>query len=167
MEPKVNEALVAACEEKGVEVCDLWGALLGTLEKKFGAKRSGVTGRRQAVSEEYMTIIKAIEYTRKVDDGVLPHMWDEADIMLVGPSRAGKTPLAFHLAQRGFKVANYPIVPDEEPPPELFKITQSKCVGLLIQPERLQAIRIERMAQFGRSSSKYASLESIRKEVRW
>lgn len=167
MEPKVHEAVVTACQEKGVESCDLWGALLESLEKKFGAKRSGVSGRRQPVSDEYMTIVKAIEYTRKVDDGVLPHLWGEADIMLVGPSRAGKTPLAFYLAQRGFKVANYPIVPEEEVPPELFEITQSKVIGLLIQPERLQAIRIERMAQFGRTSTQYASLERIRKEVRW
>lgn len=167
MDPKVYEALTKACTEKSVETCDLWGALLSMLEKKFGAKRSGVTGRKQSVSDEYMRIVRAIEYTRKVDDGILPHMWDEADIMLIGPSRAGKTPLAFYLAQRGFKVANYPLVPEEEPPPELFKIAQRKCIALMIQPERLQAIRTERMAQFGRSGTSYASLDNIRKEVRW
>mmetsp|Transcript_84966 Transcript_84966/g.275168 ORF Transcript_84966/g.275168 Transcript_84966/m.275168 type:complete len:411 (-) Transcript_84966:60-1292(-) len=168
METKVNEALTSACRAQGVEACDLWGALLETLEKKFGAKRSGVTGRRQAVSEEYMTIVRAIEYTRKVDDGVLPHLWAEADIMLVGPSRAGKTPLAFYLAQRGYKVANYPLVPDEEPPPELFSIPQERCVALMIQPERLQAIRAERMLRLmGKSSTRYASLDALKKEVRW
>ena len=100
--------------------------------------------------------------------------------MLVGPSRAGKTPLSFYLAQRGFKVcgefaghpnpkttqtqcqvANYPLIPDEEPPKdqlggqntarfvsqriavqELFNIDQQKCFALQIKPERLQEIRI-------------------------
>eukprot|EP00415_Alexandrium_ostenfeldii_P004282 UN4282 len=87
--------------------------------------------------------------------------------MLIGPSRAGKTPLAFYLAQRGFKVANYPLVPDEDPPPEFFNIDQKKCIGLMIQPERLREIRIERMAQFNRTNTQYASMAEIKKEVRW
>jgi len=167
MEPKIHEALTTACKEQGIDCCDLWGTLLESLERKFGAKRSGVTGRRQAVSDEYMRIVQAIEYTRKVDDGVLPNQWDDCDIMLVGPSRAGKTPLSFYLAQRGFKVANYPLVPDEDPPPELFQIDQNKCFGLTISPEKLQAIRIERMKQFGRSSTQYGRLDNIKKEVSW
>ena len=56
---------------------------------------------------------------------MLPHLWDECDIMLIGPSRAGKTPLSFYLAQRGFKVANYPLVPEEEPPKEPQKSHQT------------------------------------------
>lgn len=167
MEPKVNEALTSACRDKGVVACDLWGGLLSMLETKLGAKRSGVTGRKQAVTEDYMAMVRAIEYTRKVDDGVQPHLWEEADIMLIGPSRAGKTPLAFYLAQRGFKVANYPLVPDEEPPEQLFKISQTKCIALLIQPERLQSIRQERMRKLGRTTSRYGSLDAVKKEVRW
>jgi len=167
MDRGVNETLAKVLEEKGVEYVDLWAGLLGSLEKKFGAPRSGISSRKQVVSKEYMQIIKAIEYTRKVDDGILPNMWKDCDIMLVGPSRAGKTPLAFYLAQRGYKVANYPIVPDEEPPKELFELDQTKVFALIIQPERLREIRVERMAQFGRKNTKYASLENIKKEVRW
>merc|ERR1712032_688550 len=133
-----------------------------------GAKRSGAFGRRETVTEEYMQIIKAIEYTRKVDDGVLPHLWGDCDIMLVGPSRAGKTPLAFYLAQRGFKVANYPLVMGEEPPKELFTIDQRKCFALSIKPEKLHAIRVERMKQFkSRGSKTYDSITEIKKEVNW
>lgn len=167
METSVRDALNTSCQELGVECCDLWGALLESMERKFGAKRSGITGRRQAVGESYMRIVKAIEYTRKVDDGVRPNLWNECDIMLIGPSRAGKTPLAFYLAQRGFKVANYPLVPDEEPPPELFTIDQNKCFALMIQPERLRDIRMERMRQFGRTNTKYAAIDSVKKEVSW
>ncbi|CAK9086931.1 Pi dikinase regulatory protein 1) (PPDK RP1) (PPDK regulatory protein 1) [Durusdinium trenchii] len=103
MDPKLHQVVVDECKAKELECIDLWGPLLATFEKRFGAKRSGKAGRRQAVSDDYMTIVKAIEYTRKVDDGVLPHLWDECDIMLIGPSRAGKTPLSFYLAQRGYK----------------------------------------------------------------
>jgi len=164
----VREALEGACHEHSVESVDLWGQLLKALEAKFGAKRSGVFGRRQSVTDEYMRIVKAIEYTRKVDDGVLPHLWDECEIMLIGPSRAGKTPLAFYLAQRGFKVANYPLVMGEEPPKELFTIDQSKCFALSIKPEKLQAIRVERMKQFkSRRSQAYDSISEIKKEINW
>lgn len=167
MNPVVHETLVKTCEARGVQSCDLWGALLDSLEAKFGAKRSGVSGRKQVITEDYMHLVRAIEYTRKVDDGVLPHMWDDCDLMLIGPSRAGKTPLAFYLAQQGFKVANYPLVPDEEPPPELFTIDQSKCFALSIQPEKLQSIRQERMKKFGRLSTAYASLNEVKKEMNW
>merc|ERR1712032_664738 len=134
-----------------------------------GAKRSGAFGRRETVTEEYMQIIKAIEYTRKVDDGVLPHLWGDCDIMLIGPSRAGKTPLAFYLAQRGFKVANYPVVPDEKPPPELFDPgLQSRCVALSITPEQqLYKRRTARMKEFGRDAGTYGSLRTCTKEVSW
>mmetsp|Transcript_21244 Transcript_21244/g.56781 ORF Transcript_21244/g.56781 Transcript_21244/m.56781 type:complete len:503 (-) Transcript_21244:158-1666(-) len=163
----VHAALEKECLDAGVQSVDLWASLFTTLESVLGAERSGVIDQRQAVSVEYMHIVEAIEYTRKVDDGVLPKLWAEADIMLVGPSRSGKTPLAFYLAQRGLKVANYPLVPDEEPPKELFEIDQEKCFALIIAPEKLQKIRMERMAQFGRQSSSYASIANVRKEVAW
>jgi len=167
MKLELHEALIKACSEKNVDCCDLWGTLLEALEKKFSAKRSGITGRKQAVSEEYMRNVKAIEYTRKVDDGVSPNMWNECDLMIVGASRAGKTPLAFYLAQLGFKVANYPIVPDEEFPKELFEMDQTKIIGLLIQPQKLQEIRQQRMLQLNLKTSKYADIGEIKKEVNW
>jgi regulator of PEP synthase PpsR (kinase-PPPase family) len=168
MTPEVLEALEGACQKHSTDALNLWGTLLQALERKFGVKRSGVYGRRQPVSPEYLQIVKAIEYTRKVDDGVLPNLWDECDIMLIGPSRAGKTPLAFYLAQRGFKVANYPLVVDEDPPKELFTIDQKKCFALTIQPEKLQAIRIERMKQFKSiRSQSYDNISDIKKEISW
>jgi len=167
MDPKLHQVVEDECKDKELEGIDLWGPLLTSFERRFGAKRSGKAGRRQAVSDDYMTIVKAIEYTRKVDDGVLPHLWDECDIMLIGPSRAGKTPLSFYLAQRGYKVANYPLVPEEEPPQELFDIDQQKCFALQIKPERLQEIRTQRMKQFNRSNTQYANLTNIKKEVSW
>eukprot|EP00435_Cladocopium_sp_Y103_P004617 s4493_g1.t1 len=167
MDPKLQRVLVEECTAKELECIDLWGPLLSSFERRFGAKRSGKAGRRQTVSDDYMTIVKAIEYTRKVDDGVLPHLWDECDVMLIGPSRAGKTPLSFYLAQRGYKVANYPLVPEEEPPKELFEIDQQKCFALQIKPERLREIRTQRMKQFNRSNTQYANLTNIKKEVSW
>jgi len=167
MEPKAHKEMVAACEELGVKGCDLWATLLTNLEGLFDEKAAGVSGRRQAVNDSYMSVVQAVEYTRIVDDGVRPSLWHEADIMLIGPSRAGKTPLAFYLAQQGYRVANYPLVPDEDPPEELFTIDQKKCFGLLISAERLQTIRTQRMKKMGRSGSQYADMNNIKKEISW
>jgi len=113
VDPIVNSIMVKECESAGVEYHDLWGRLLEKLEGYFDATRSAVPGQKQVVDEKYYQMIECIEYTRTLDDGVLPHRWAEADIIILGPSRTGKTPLSFFMAQRGYKVANYPLVPDE------------------------------------------------------
>jgi regulator of PEP synthase PpsR (kinase-PPPase family) len=56
-------------------------------------------------------MIEAVEFTRQMDDGARPNMWKEADILIIGVSRTGKTPLSIYLGQRGYKVANLPLVP--------------------------------------------------------
>mmetsp|Transcript_16153 Transcript_16153/g.41808 ORF Transcript_16153/g.41808 Transcript_16153/m.41808 type:complete len:543 (-) Transcript_16153:72-1700(-) len=156
--------------EGSLRAVDLWEPLMVQLEGLLGSKRilpvSPVA--RRPVCESCLTMIDAIEFTKKLDDGVLPHLWHEADVILIGLSRAGKTPLSFYLAQRGYKVANYPAVPDEDPPEELFAPElQEKCVALSISPQRLQAVRSERMKEFGRASSEYASAANCTKEVAW
>ena len=112
-----------------------------------------------------MDLMDCIEYTRRNDDGANPKDWTEADIIIVGPSRAGKTPLSFYLGLRGMKVANYPIVPDESPPAELYE-HREKVIALTIDPERLAYIREQRMKQFGRTDSRYASVSEIREEIK-
>jgi len=113
------------------------------------------------------SIEEAMEFAKRADDGVQPQLWEEADVVLVGPSRTGKTTLANYLAERGLKVANYPLVPGEDPPPELLQLDQRRVVKLTTQPEQLQAIRQERMKRLGRSVSKYAAFDAIRKELSW
>jgi len=110
---------------------------------------------------------EAMEFAQNADDGVQPKLWEEADVLLLGPSRTGKTTLANYLARLGLKVANYPLVPGEEPPPELLQLDQSKVIKLTTQPEQLQAIRQERMQRLGRSVSAYATFDNIRRELSW
>eukprot|EP00929_Paragymnodinium_shiwhaense_P005231 TRINITY_DN10690_c0_g1_i2.p1 TRINITY_DN10690_c0_g1~~TRINITY_DN10690_c0_g1_i2.p1 ORF type:complete len:298 (-),score=37.93 TRINITY_DN10690_c0_g1_i2:127-1020(-) len=112
-------------------------------------------------------IQKAVEFTEKADDGLQPKLWAEADIVIIGPSRTGKTTLSRFLARLGFKVANYPLVQGEQPPRELLAVDQRKVVTLMCQPEFLQNIRQERMKKLGRSASKYASFEKVREELNW
>lgn len=168
VDPVANTRLMECCEELGVTVHDLWSPLLERLEGYFDASRLGVPGRRQYADESYMKLIECIEYTRSLDDGVQPSRWAEADLMIVGPSRSGKTPLAFFMAQRGYKCANYPLVEGESLPKELFTFPQKMVVALTIAPRKLADIRTNRMKTLKMSGkTNYAKMSRVQEEVHW
>jgi len=114
--------------------------------------------------KDYNHRIEAINYTLAHDDGVTHRGLEEADIVLVGVSRSGKTPTCLYMAmQFGIKAANYPLIPEDleanRIPPSLLPLKQ-KVWGLSITPERLHQIRSER-----RPDSRYAALDNCRYEV--
>jgi regulator of PEP synthase PpsR (kinase-PPPase family) len=82
-------------------------------------------------------------------------------------SRTSKTPLSVYLAQEGWKVANIPVVMGEDLPPELFRIKQSKIVGLTTSPERLAEVRKARLSRVGRHDLSYADLHRVRQELEY
>ena len=88
-----------------------------------------------------------------------------ADLILIGVSRSGKTPTSIYLAlQFGIRVANYPITEedlDDNRLPKVLKEHKKKLFGLMIEPERLVAIRSERKA-----NSRYASFQQCQMELR-
>jgi len=102
--------------EKNVDAVDLIGALIGKLQSFLGMQPAMTPGLMHSISEEYFRRIEAIEFSVKNDDGRDPRSLPAADIVLVGVSRTSKTPLSMYLAQKGFRVANVPLVPDVPPP---------------------------------------------------
>jgi hypothetical protein len=123
------------------------------------------THRTHSIHEQsYDFRIDAIHYALANDDGSNVKDYDKADIILVGVSRSGKTPTSLYLAlQYGIKAANYPLTEDDLDMarlPAALQNHKAKLFGLTIKPERLAAIRNERM-----SNSKYASLRQCRIEV--
>ena len=101
------------------------------------------------LDEEYFRRVEAIEFAVKYDDGRDPRGLSRADIVLIGVSRTSKTPLSMYLAHQSYKVANVPLVPEVQPPDELFKVPRNKCVGLVITPDKLNEIRKERLKIHG------------------
>lgn len=140
-----RELLHRKCQESGVQCVDLLGALLGSLAGFFGVKPRGVPGLLHAVSGGYFQRMEAIEFTVHADDGKDPESLTRADVVLVGVSRTSKTPLSIYLAQKGYKVANVPIVLDVPPPQELFGVAPHRVFALTIQPEALLSIRRQRL----------------------
>jgi len=113
---------------------------------------------------QYFRRIAAIEFAVKHDDGLSADDLHNADVILVGVSRSGKTPTSLYLAlQFGVKAANYPLIPEDFQRmqlPEALRTQKTKLYGLTIAPERLHEIRQER-----RPDSRYANLDNCRFEI--
>ena len=148
-------------------VMDMFNTFIEPLEAEFGITSNHRIGRFSDVSDsqEYTDRIEAINFALAHDDGQSTKSLSEADVILVGVSRSGKTPTSLYLAmQHGIKAANYPLIPEDfersRIPPSLATF-RAKCFGLTIDPDRLARIRNER-----RPNSKYASIENCRWEVK-
>ena len=83
------------------------------------------------------------------DDGLGADGWEEAEIVLAGVSRSSKTPTAIYLANRGFKTANVPLIPESPPPARLFELERPLVVGLTVSGERLVQVRRNRLLAHG------------------
>ncbi len=144
---------------------DLFDAFIAPLEQELGCRYSRAVGRSHSLSNpEYNARITAVNYALAHDDGVSDADLGNADIILVGVSRSGKTPTSLYLSmQFSLKAANYPLIPEDfergHLPSKLLPF-RDKLYGLTIVPEQLRRIRNER-----RPNSKYASLENCRYEV--
>jgi len=145
---------------------DLFEAFLGELESELGTPSSHVVGRFHgtAESQAYMARIEAINYSLAHDDGQTEEKLAEAEVILVGVSRSGKTPTSLYLAmQFGVKAANYPLIPEDferDKLPGKLGAYRDKLYGLTISPHRLSEIRQER-----RPNSKYASFSNCEYEI--
>ena len=144
---------------------DVFAAFLGPLEQELGQAPSDRVGRvRITENRGYEYRIDAVNYALDNDDGARTRYYDEADVILVGVSRSGKTPTCLYLAmQYGIKAANYPLTDDDiedQKLPASLRNFKHKLFGLTIEPDRLALIRNER-----RPNSRYASTKQCNYEV--
>jgi regulator of PEP synthase PpsR (kinase-PPPase family) len=125
-------------------------------------------GSQHAMNEAYFARVDASHYTIAHDDGILWEDWEEADIVLAGVSRTSKTPTSIYLAQRGYKVANIPIVVESPPPPALFGLKHPLVVGLTTAPERLIQVRRNRLLSLNQApETAYVDEERVGREVQF
>lgn len=145
----LRDILVRAAEERGVVEIDSMGPVLDQVAKLVGREPIGRPGMYRKIREDYFRRIEAIEFAVRHDDGRYVEDLGKAEIILIGVSRAGKTPLSMYLAMRGFKTANVPLVKGVEPPPELFDVPRGRVIGLTLEPERLVSFRRNRQGSLG------------------
>ena len=146
---ELMELVTGFCRDHGIPFADLMSDAMHALASIAGVEADQVPMRPPGVEAEYFVRMAAIDFAVRNDDGSLPALLREADICLIGPSRSGKTPLSIFLGYMGYKVVNVPLVPGITPPKELFEIERWRIVGLSMDPERLQAIRTERVKGLG------------------
>lgn len=160
------QKLKQECRIKEIQCIDLLGPIIERIGMELGEKPLEEPGLVRQLDEDYFKKIEAIEFAVKYDDGRDPRGILRADIVLVGVSRTSKTPLSQYLAHKRFKVANVPLVPEVEPPEELFMIDPAKCYGLVISAEKLNFIRRERLIALGlKDDANYARVERIEAEI--
>jgi regulator of PEP synthase PpsR (kinase-PPPase family) len=162
----VDPSINAILRTTAALILDVFETFLVPLEHELGLKSTHTIGRFHTMSdpEKYKNRIEAINFALSHDDGQLAAGLDQAEVILVGVSRSGKTPTTLYLAMHyGVKAANYPLIPEDFERGELpsaLPAHRDRLFGLTIAPERLAEVRRER-----RPNSRYASLENCLYEV--
>lgn len=148
-------------------VLDMFAAFLAPLEQEIGTPSSQQAGRSHAIQDvsSYRIRIDAVHFALENDDGAIIKYYDQADMIVIGVSRSGKTPTCLYMAlQFGLYMANYPLTEedfDRVKLPDLLMPYRHKLFALTIDVDRLAAIRSER-----RANSRYASLQQCELEIR-
>lgn len=161
-----NPTHLERLQQAPVVLCDLFTPFLPLLEAELG-QASHQVGRLHSIRDQdsYQARMDAVEFALATDDGLNPQRYPLADVILVGVSRAGKTPSSLLLAmQHGLRTANYPLTDDDFEHAELPRPVaafRERLFGLTIDPLRLHYIRTQR-----KPGSRYASLERCEYETR-
>ena len=164
--PETRKRLEEHCRALGLPMVPALDAVTEALESQLGQEAVGRPGRQHMMDAAYFARVDAIHYTIAHDDGVLWEEWEEADIVLAGVSRTSKTPTSIYLANRGYKVANIPLVVESPPPASLFGLRHPLVVGLTTAPKRLVEIRRNRLLSLNQApETDYVDTEAVNAEL--
>ena len=161
----LRHALEEHCSRLGTPCLSVLDPVMELMQAEIGERAREKRGAQHVMDADYFRRIDAVNYALSYDDGQSTKELENADVILVGVSRSGKTPTCLYLAlQYGVRAANYPLIPEDfgamKLPGALNRLRR-KLFGLTILPDRLHQIRSER-----RPGSQYASLPNCVAEVR-
>lgn len=166
--PEIREYLILKATEFNVDYIDILSPVISMVKQKANSEPTCTPGMLRRLDKEYFKKVEAIEFAVKYDDGKDARGIHQADVILVGISRTSKTPLSMYLASKNIKVINIPLVPEINPPSELFQGLPGKIIGLTNSPSKLYEIRLERLNALGlHHEGNYASLERIMEEINY
>lgn len=161
----LRDEMVRISEAVAANSVDILGPSMALLGRVASSEPSGEAGAYRRIDAEYYARFAALDFAMKHDDGQRPEALTEADVVLLGVSRTGKTPLSMYLAFKGYKTANVPLVVDVEPPNELYLVDRHRIFGLTTDPLVLLQVREKRMREMGTHVSKYADIVEIEREL--
>jgi regulator of PEP synthase PpsR (kinase-PPPase family) len=162
----VRARLEFCCRAMGLPAVPALDPVMEGFSRILGQEATRKPGRQHAMDAAYFARVDAIQFTIAHDDGQGAEEWEDADMVLAGVSRSSKTPTSIYLANRGYKVANVPLVPESPPPRSLFELQRPLVVGLTTSPERLIAIRRNRLLTLNQApETDYVDPDVVAKEV--
>jgi [pyruvate, water dikinase]-phosphate phosphotransferase / [pyruvate, water dikinase] kinase len=166
--PATRRTLENRCMALGLPTVAPLDPVNDALSSLLGQQAKARPGRQHALDAAYFARVDAIQFTIAHDDGLGWEDWEEADIVLAGVSRSSKTPTSIYLANRGYKVANIPIVVESPPPPVLFRLRNPLVVGLTTSADRLIAIRRNRLLSLNQAAeTDYVNGDAVAREIAW
>lgn len=164
--PDLAQDLEEYCQKLKVPSVPVLATIMQVFESYLGAPAKPTVGGQHVLDAEYFRRIDALNFTMAHDDGRLPEDPNDADIVIVGISRTSKTPTSIYLAQRGFKTANLPLIPDIALPEKLEKAKDVFVVGLVASAERISQVRRNRVLAFtDRNLEDYVDRGLIEEEI--
>jgi [pyruvate, water dikinase]-phosphate phosphotransferase / [pyruvate, water dikinase] kinase len=164
--PETRRKLENRCRALGIPAIAALDSVTLALSNMLGQAAQARPGRQHLMDAAYFARVEAIQFTIAHDDGINAQNWEEADIVLAGVSRTSKTPTSIYLANRGYKTANIPIVPESPPPEILFRLKHPLVVGLVTTAERLIQVRRNRLLSLNQSpDTDYVDEEKVKAEV--
>jgi hypothetical protein len=163
---EMRRALETRCRALGLPAVAPLDPVNDALSNLLGQQAKARPGRQHVLDAAYFARVDAIQFTIAHDDGIGWENWEEADIVLAGVSRTSKTPTSIYLANRGYKTANIPIVPESPPPQKLFDLKHPVVVGLTTSADRLIQVRRNRLLSLNQSpETAYVDQEAVAREV--
>ncbi len=162
----VRQRLEERCRNMGIPAVSALDPVIDALSRLLGMESKEEPGGQHLLDAAYFHRVEAIQFTIAHDDGIAPEDWEQADIILAGVSRTSKTPTSIYLANRGYKVANIPLVVESPPPDSLYALQKPIIVGLTTSPSRLVQIRRNRLLSLNQApETDYVDEGRVKAEV--
>jgi len=149
VDPELRQFVRGFAANHQLPTVDLIGPLMDDLSEKLGIEPVGKPGLYRQLFKSYFERIDAMDFSLAQDDGKNPAGWNLAEIIILGVSRVGKTPISIYLSVLGWKVANIPLIGGIPPRKEIFSIDTRRMVGLTIAPSELIEHRRHRQKKLG------------------
>ena len=168
VDPEIRRLIERLCSESNIPSLSVLDPLMDMLSSVLGYRQNTQPGGQHKLDKAYFERMAAVEFAVNHDDGLNMDRLKDAQILLVGVSRTSKTPTSMYLANRGYRVANYALVPNVDFPLHLLENTPNLfVVGLTTDAKRLSMVRRNRLQHMSDSQNDtYADLNNINDELK-
>lgn len=163
----LRHVLLTEARLHAVDAVDVLGPVLDRFSIRLNRTPLERPGRSSQLADARSREIEAVDFAFRHDDGQRAEDLDKAEVVLVGVSRAMKTPTMLYLAYRGWFAANVPLIPQVTPPSTLLKCPSARVFCLVMNPGRLRELRQTRANQTAIPLEPYASPEQISQELQY